>query len=420
MVGPSGTKKAVVTRMPRAPVVPPDARPSGIQNKTDHPNHVTKRLLQLSSGNKSRAKHNIINTFQQPEYTARDIEIRDGVWKVMGLMERFTKAHIRFELNNIVALKKVFNTLKPETGKIIGCVASGGPGGEDGWYDLFTNEPKRCALVVTIIGNVLMEQVFQHAFFGGKEAQKELLAIQKQYQREDGFVRNIKYAQHIRASLGEETHRGQFSGKIDLTPLPLSFHIHVKEVILAIYKHLLPILSLNPSFTSNPAPTARKPVLGTLYTLVGCADAISTFMRLDPHTVYYFTPILKEKKMQTTHPRRRTSWPEEFLETNIARAKHDERVVEITLIGGVTAYRQGGWETQDSGVEEGTVKYVDENGKEKGIRSRVLTQSWVHSCLKLEATVNKLKHETGEGALDLTDVSEASSHLLPDSCPPGH
>jgi hypothetical protein len=113
-------------------------------------------------------------------------------------------------------------------------------------------------------------------------------------------------------------------------------------------------------------------------------------MRLDPHTVYYTTPMFKEDTFQSkymeafnraqmvsTHPREPTTkWPPGITEAEKNRAKGDEPLTQITLLDGITAYRKGGWETQDSSVWEPV--YASESGAETGIRARVLVHGWVY------------------------------------------
>jgi len=83
--------------------------------------------------------------------------------------------------------KKFFETLLPETAKLINCVASGGPSGLWGWHDLFVNKEKLQALVCAMIGNVLSEQVLQHAFFGGtEEGVRAVSKVQREFRDEDG------------------------------------------------------------------------------------------------------------------------------------------------------------------------------------------------------------------------------------------
>jgi hypothetical protein len=126
---------------------------------------------------------------KEPEYALRDVEVRDALWHVMDLMERFSKKFFGFEIDkhNGHLLRSFFEQFNPETAKIIGCVASGGPGGVQGWHDLFLDRQKRRALVMAIIGNVLVEQVFQHIFFGGiLKHVKRLNKVQEEYKDDDG------------------------------------------------------------------------------------------------------------------------------------------------------------------------------------------------------------------------------------------
>jgi hypothetical protein len=128
-------------------------------------------------------------------------------------------------------------------------------------------------------------------------------------------------------------------------------------------------------------------MVAELYKIVTRAGILSLLMRADPHTVYYFTPVFKEDRyqskfmecfnraeMEQTHPRERKS-PSSWTDAEKQRAKGDEALNQITLMDGVTAYRRGGWETAESTIDN--PKYEDKN-ENKGIRSRVLSHSWVY------------------------------------------
>jgi hypothetical protein len=114
------------------------------------------------------------------------MEIRDAMWDVTDLMESFVEDHFGFVLEGKL-MPAFFKRFSLETAKVIGCVASGGPGGVAGWHALFIDPVKRKALVMGIMGNVLVEQVFQHIFFGGQERDvKEMTELQKEHKDEDG------------------------------------------------------------------------------------------------------------------------------------------------------------------------------------------------------------------------------------------
>lgn len=149
------------------------------------PNERARKFVRKYGDN---ALHEIRVELQEPEYAIRDAEVRDMMWQVMDKMDDFARNFFAFELRrDKKKLTKAFEKMDPTTVKIIGCVASGGPGGQDGWRELFWDEEKRMALVRAIIGNVLVEQVFQHACFGGDEAILQSLASkQRELAEEDG------------------------------------------------------------------------------------------------------------------------------------------------------------------------------------------------------------------------------------------
>jgi hypothetical protein len=164
--------------------------------------------------------------------------------------------------------------------------------------------------------------------------------------------------------------------------LPVGFDSHVKVIVDSLMTHLEPLMSL------RPVPSNLRPIRHDLYDLAAQAGILSLLMRVDPHTVYYFTPMFKEDKydhqymecfnhaeMQAQNPRTREVWPEHYTAAEISRAKGDEPLTSIVIHDGVTAYRVGGWETTDS------TPWKVVHGKDmagKGIRSRILTHGWVY------------------------------------------
>ena len=122
-------------------------------------------------------------------------------------------------------------------------------------------------------------------------------------------------------------------------------------------------------------------------------------MASDPHTVYYHAPVFKEdrfehakheafnqRKMEQTHPRQpSTVWAPTVSAEEKKRAQGDEALNQILIMGGLTAYRKGGWEDWetsdphwdgDAGRWAGRV-YANPGDKDKGFRDRVLTHGWV-------------------------------------------
>lgn len=122
-------------------------------------------------------------------------------------------------------------------------------------------------------------------------------------------------------------------------------------------------------------------------------------MRLDPHTVYHFAPVFKEQEftsesmecinhvqMQQTNPhtpddaegltraemqRRARLSPAEK-----KRAHNDDPLTQIIVMDGVTAYRLGGWEAQDSTLAN--VKFETNEFANRGVGVRKLTDALVY------------------------------------------
>ncbi|KAH8728458.1 hypothetical protein GQ44DRAFT_647100 [Phaeosphaeriaceae sp. PMI808] len=316
----------------------------------------------------------------------------------MDQIERLTKTSFAFEVvpSGTTLPQRFFKQFSAETVKVIGCLASGGPGGVQGWHDLFLDVPKRQALVCAIISNVLVEQVFQHIFFGGiAKHVKNLTMLQEQHCNEDGFDRNTHYANHIRNILDPENSNRYF--------LPVNFANHVNYIVGAIWTHIRPIIKLryyNPTTTTTTHTTDPiHDIIASLHKLVTHAAILSLSMRIDPHTVYAFDPVFKEDKfisrymdcinqaqMQQSHPRalqyNADLTPQErnrranISEKEAERALEDEPLVQIAIMPGLTAYRRGGWETVDSSVL-GAPRFREEGYADMGYRARSLSAAWV-------------------------------------------
>ena len=147
------------------------------------PNSYARTLL-ARHGNNTKA---LLRSLQEPLYAVRDAEIRDALWEMASQIQRFAKQHFSFQVSDEAQLRSVLPILPRETVKIIGNVASGGPTGAKGWEELFLDKEKRQALVSAIVGNVLVEQVLQHLFFGGSQVQvKQVEVVQFRLRNEDG------------------------------------------------------------------------------------------------------------------------------------------------------------------------------------------------------------------------------------------
>lgn len=71
--------------------------------------------------------------------------------------------------------------------RYIGCLAMGGPTGEQGWVTLLADTTCRQALVLGIIGRALKENVFNELYFGGSQRLVENLSKMEQEQtHQDG------------------------------------------------------------------------------------------------------------------------------------------------------------------------------------------------------------------------------------------
>jgi hypothetical protein len=349
----------------------------------------------------------IWDEFQEPEYSMRDVEIRDGVWYLQDLMEKIGIEFFDFMPSMTSLAPDFWRIISPSTAKVVACVASGGPGGVQGWHDLFLNVGKRKALATAIIGNVVVEQVFQHMFFGGMpEDMTAILNLQVEHAEADGmlthspalfasiqtniaagFDRNMHYANYIRGVVIPTRHNA--------FRLPANFDNHVILIVGAIYTHLRPILSMRPDTSRR----FKNNLLARLHKLVTIAGVLSLSMRMDMHTAYHIEPVFKEDtfssdrmlclnqtEMEQTNPH--TADTEEGLTeaehlrrsrispAEKTHAKGDVPLTQIVLMDGITAYRRGGWEIPDSTITK--LEFEKRQYASMGIRSRELTQGWVY------------------------------------------
>lgn len=300
------------------------------------------------------SKTAICNELQDPEYALRDAEIQAGMLALRTQMHafstRFFSGQVRRELvtstpistcnsktgmtdviEDISLPSSFYASLARETVKIIHCIASGGPAGESGWHAFFVDAEKRKMLVCGILGNVLVEQVLGHVFFGGSAEEVGVVREGEKVLRDEdgmfffpcrsggsfccsrfvsvsgtvliigmdmanktsGFSRTTHTAQTMHSFLTPSTSTTNPSTPSPLT-LPSNFHSHITTIVAALSTHLVPLLSLThpPAHTSTLLPH----LIPSLQNLVTTAALLSLHMRLDPHTVYHVEPLFKEDR----------------------------------------------------------------------------------------------------------------------------
>ncbi|KAF2730719.1 hypothetical protein EJ04DRAFT_404375, partial [Polyplosphaeria fusca] len=359
------------------------------------PNAKARKILEAAKSPR-HAQVKIFNdaSLNEPWYTKTDVEIRDSLWQIMDKLEVIAKTYFGNATIPTETVKKHLLDMDEETVTLIGCVASGGPQGDAGWYSLFQEDQKRRALVCAIIGKVLVEQVFAHQYFGGDaENIHQVLKIETNNRTRDGKSLNPIHPIKILTPPGFERKQKsatylQTTRQSPDTPsfsLPPRFAAYTNRIIDTLHTHLLPIYTM-----LHPPSKPSTRLLPSLSSLATHASILSLLMRSDPHTVYYFSPVFKEdifsrkymecfnrRQMELTHPRER-KWPASTSEQEKRRAQMDEPLTQICMFDGVTAYRVGGWETGGSGRGRGEVVYEDVGGEGEGIRSRVLSHGWVY------------------------------------------
>ncbi|KAG9187955.1 hypothetical protein G6011_01878 [Alternaria panax] len=391
----------------------------------------------------------------EPAYAFRDTEIRDGICGVREGIERFARmwfaggAHASYvsssngegdggdgeENRDMVVDETFYEGLSPETARVIACVASGGPSGIWGWHEIFINGEKLQALVCGIIGNVISEQVFRHAFFGGtEEGIRAVREVEVQHREDDGFTRKPLYTSAMLSHLPSPT------------SLPENFTTHVNVIIGALWTHLSPLLALvHPHPTTPSLPTISP----ALHTLAVTAGLVSLHMALSPHTIYHHVPLFKEdsytsatmscfnkrsmrtRNMQTpisafsarssdadadtdadtdadaefkptpAELRRETTRRATLPSAEKKRACGDTALTQIVCMQGITAYRRGGWENASSSALERPV-YEKAEYAHQGLRARMLTRGWTYcrwgrARSSVQSSVRKLAPGVADG-----------------------
>ncbi|KAF2853616.1 hypothetical protein T440DRAFT_444636 [Plenodomus tracheiphilus IPT5] len=421
------------TAPPRFSQRPPSTAPPANHRTIATPSQSLASIL--STLRRATARKSIPSRLSAPHYTTTDIEIRDSLWQIMDLMQRFSRqyfsGHVALPLGTNDSIPPAaYAKMSMETARVIGCVASGGPGGAAGWHELFVEEGKRKAVVCAVVGNVLVEQVFGHGFFGGREGDVQGVAeLQGELREFDGFVRNTRYAEYIATALDDINTTA--ASDLDYA-LPANFNNHVIRVVLGLWTHLKPIFQL----LYNHPDTMQIPsgIFNDLYKIVAQAGLLSLLMRLDKHTVYYFEPIFKEdtysparmecinhaemRERNPTTPLDKLSEAEQERRAGLSdaekqRARGDGALTQITIMSGLCAYRLGGWETRGSTADQ--VEFEDPAYETEGIRVRSLTHGWVYCRWgrprgynngKVSVAVNERIHgDAWEGGfLEFTDV----------------
>lgn len=128
----------------------------------------------------------ILSSLNEPAYACRATETRDALLRLTAQIAAFAEEFFSIPAD-ATRLRAVLASLQPATVRIIGNVASGGPGGALGWEELFLDREKRVALVSAVVGNVLVEQVLGHVMFGGSGEQvEEVRGVEWEMRGEDG------------------------------------------------------------------------------------------------------------------------------------------------------------------------------------------------------------------------------------------
>lgn len=195
--------------------ISPVTSPTSVPRKVSASQRENEIIRSIIASSENPRKY-VQTALQEPEYSIRDTEIRDSLLRLQDLMATFAESLFTFEVphrkdslvKNGTLLPNFYQQFDHTTVKIIGCIASSGPTGIQGWHDFFLDTEKRKALVLGILGNVVTEQIFGHLFFGGRsdEVQK-VNQLQKDLKYEDGksftcpfYIPSLSFPPHQRRS----------------------------------------------------------------------------------------------------------------------------------------------------------------------------------------------------------------------------
>lgn len=194
-----------------------------------------------------------------------------------------------------------------------------------------------------------------------------------------GFERTRRYAAMIRSILtptieapdlnsAESSIQASVETPPETPTLPANFAGHTNHITAAIWTHLKPIYRLY-------SATVPIPLIEELHTIVAQAGILSLQMRLDGHTVYRCEHLIKETFYDTTRMESFNTVPADNEDPDFNDDSDGEAVIQICIMGGLTAYRQGGWETSASTLAN---PVFEEGCEGVGIRERPLTHGWVY------------------------------------------
>ncbi|EME82946.1 uncharacterized protein MYCFIDRAFT_90185 [Pseudocercospora fijiensis CIRAD86] len=277
---------------------------------------------------------------------------------------------------------------KPENAQVvryIGCLAIGGPKGEDGWAELLADQGCRKALVVGIIGRALKEHVFGSLWFGATAEQLTRLEDMERSRvmmDKDGFSRTKMRAEVVKGFAASED-----------------------DVEFAINKINLQLSSMLAPFWQQ-ATRVPPSVHWKLKQIVRKAAEASRAMRQQEDVVYYWPPTFKDEEFEPARmecynlnemishsPYDKTKVQGKFERAMLREGEEQrsEAIVRVVCFPGLVAYRQHGG---DMAVEEmqaderenshapedvrrARMRFGEKLDVNHGFRSRVLCKSVV-------------------------------------------
>ena len=241
--------------------------------------------------------------------------------------------------------------------RYVGCIAMGGPKGENGWHELFQDSDCMKGLVFGVIGRALKEHVFDALWFGASEAQeKKLLEWEIDHVQDEGKHRNEIWQRTMLTPLGFNRNRQR--ARFIETTCGSEGPDAERDLALAERKLLHQLVQLlSPMLMNGTGNDPRKLLSGRLSSCIRIAIRLSRTMRLHGEVIYYWPPTFKDEEFEPSrmevlnlesmikhspYKKVKDSKGRDTAVLDRDQASKSEAIVRVVCFPGLVAYRQGG------------------------------------------------------------------------------
>jgi hypothetical protein len=266
--------------------------------------------------------------------------------------------------------------------RYIGCVAMGGPTGEDGWATLLCDTTCRQALVLGIIGRALKENVFSELYFGcGERLNDTLKEQERKLTDQDGkyYLSFLALKCILTSTIG--FFRTQERARTINKDKPkhadgATFRKAAVRITLQLEALLLPLWEQSPGAVQVWHACCNREKLAAIVTSAG---QLSRSLRTVPNVVYYWPPTFKDeefepgrmecfnlKAMISESPYNKKTI--NGFERAVLRDGHeheDEAIMRVVCFPGLVAYRQHGGALAKQELEDEENERRGRDGREK-------------------------------------------------------